>query len=515
MEQGEPIELGRVAAFRVGSLRIDPPVRQAIAADGSAETIEPRVLQVLIALVRARGRVVTRDDLILSCWDGRVVGDDAINRVIAKLRRLASENADGSFMIETITKVGYRLIEEDLAGDRETVVAVSDTPAPDRRRLTLIGIGIGTIALSGTAAWLWNRHGIEPAPAEIAPLLDQATIAIQQGTAEGADQAIGLLRRAVAIRPDHADAWAMLAMTYAVAAQSRPEPTRNALRARTEQALERAGALTNGNGYAAIASALLIPQMGRWAKIERILAAAERNHPDLLPLLLAKAMLFASVGRCREAAQLVDRAARVAAPTPALVQTRVQMLWAAARGEEADRALIDAFDLYPTHFAVWFVRFHLLLFNGRAAEALAQVQNIDGRPIGVSEADFALLAEIAGVAAAPSSRSIDALTVKLMDQARRGTGYAENAIQYLATLGRPELALDIADAYFFGRGFNIDERRFSPQQRTYTAREDRRSRFLFLPSTTAIRSSPRFGRLVEELGLEAYWRALGVQPDFR
>lgn len=515
MEKDEPIELGRVSEFRVGSLRVDPPLRQAVAEGGSAETVEPRVLQVLVALARARGAVVTRDDLMLSCWEGRVVGDDAINRVIGRLRRLAHDLAGGSFRIETIAKVGYRLIEEASSAGAGPAPATSAPPAPDHRRRTLIGVGLGTVALSGAAAWLWNRYGVDRVPAEIAPLLDQATIAIQQGSAEGADQAIGLLRRAVAIRPDNADAWGMLAMTYAVAAQSRLEPTRSALRARTEQAIERTDALASGNGYAAVASALLLPQIGHWVEIEGILGDAERRHPDLLPLLLAKAMLLASVGRCREAARLADRAAQLAAPTPALMQTRVQMLWAAERSEEADRALTDAFSLYPTHFAVWFVRFHLLLFTGRGNEALAHVQHVEGRPIGVPDEDFATLVEIARAMASSARKAVDELTVKLVAQARCGAGYAENAIQYVAMLGRPELAFDIAEAYFYGRGFAVEARRFAPQQRTYTAKGDRRTRFLFFPSTAAMRASPRFGRLMEELGIEAYWRKMQINPDFR
>ncbi|WP_297695100.1 hypothetical protein, partial [Phenylobacterium sp.] len=42
--------------------------------------LEPRVMQVLVALARERGEIVSRDDLIASCWAGRIVGEDAINR---------------------------------------------------------------------------------------------------------------------------------------------------------------------------------------------------------------------------------------------------------------------------------------------------------------------------------------------------------------------------------------------------------------------------------------------------
>lgn len=66
-------------------------------------------MQVLVVLHQAAGRVVSRDDLIARCWEGRIVGEDAINRVIWRLRRLSEADGGASLAIETIPKVGYRL----------------------------------------------------------------------------------------------------------------------------------------------------------------------------------------------------------------------------------------------------------------------------------------------------------------------------------------------------------------------------------------------------------------------
>ena len=64
---------------------------------------------VLVALHQADGQVVSRDELIARCWDGRVVGEDAINRAISRVRDLG-RSLDDAFQLETIAKVGYRLI---------------------------------------------------------------------------------------------------------------------------------------------------------------------------------------------------------------------------------------------------------------------------------------------------------------------------------------------------------------------------------------------------------------------
>ena len=104
-----PVRLPAASDFRLGRLRISPSACEAIR-DGERHHIEPRVMQVLVALVRAEGAVVSRHDLIQSCWDARVVGEDAISRCILKLRELADAGAGRTdFQIETIARIGYRL----------------------------------------------------------------------------------------------------------------------------------------------------------------------------------------------------------------------------------------------------------------------------------------------------------------------------------------------------------------------------------------------------------------------
>ncbi|MEZ0244768.1 MAG: transcriptional regulator, partial [Sphingomonas sp.] len=103
------IDLGDAQELRLGGVTVLPPLRTLRCADGSEQVIEPRVMQVLVALAEADGAIVTRDALTRRCWEGRIVGEDAINRVISRLRRSAGE-CGGAFRIETVNKVGYRLV---------------------------------------------------------------------------------------------------------------------------------------------------------------------------------------------------------------------------------------------------------------------------------------------------------------------------------------------------------------------------------------------------------------------
>ena len=76
---------------------------------GCSIHLQPRVMTVLVALAHSVGQPVSRETLIDLCWATVTVGEDALNRCIQRLRRLAETEGKGAFTIETIPKVGYRL----------------------------------------------------------------------------------------------------------------------------------------------------------------------------------------------------------------------------------------------------------------------------------------------------------------------------------------------------------------------------------------------------------------------
>jgi adenylate cyclase len=121
------IDLAREPVFAIGPLSVSPSTREVSAGD-IEEILEPRVMQVLVALARGAGAVVSRDDLVQSCWGGRIVGDDAVHRCIAKVRRLGE--ATGAFELETIPKVGYRLSEAESAASPTAAAPPAVASAP-------------------------------------------------------------------------------------------------------------------------------------------------------------------------------------------------------------------------------------------------------------------------------------------------------------------------------------------------------------------------------------------------
>lgn len=69
-------------------------------------------MAVLVHLANRSGEAVTREELENEVWRGLVVGYDALSNTISKLRKAFGDDRKQPKFIETIPKVGYRLIAE-------------------------------------------------------------------------------------------------------------------------------------------------------------------------------------------------------------------------------------------------------------------------------------------------------------------------------------------------------------------------------------------------------------------
>ena len=76
--------------------------------DGRAVEIEPKPLQVLVHLLENAGKLVTKDALIQAVWPGRIIGDAALTKCVARLREAIGDRDQR--LIKTHHRYGYRLI---------------------------------------------------------------------------------------------------------------------------------------------------------------------------------------------------------------------------------------------------------------------------------------------------------------------------------------------------------------------------------------------------------------------
>jgi TolB-like protein len=147
-----PVVLAYATPLSVGRLQIEPALRRVSRADGCDAILQPRIMQVLVALARADGAIVSRDDLLSACWPGVTVGEDALNRTIGLLRRLCDGLGEGRLKIETVAKVGYRLV----AADVRPAPATAEAPADAEPVLAVLAFD----NLSGDPDFLYFSDGV-------------------------------------------------------------------------------------------------------------------------------------------------------------------------------------------------------------------------------------------------------------------------------------------------------------------------------------------------------------------
>jgi TolB-like protein len=79
--------------------------------DGSKPiAIEPQVFDLLVYLLQNRDRVVSKDDLIASVWEGRIVSDSTLTSRINAARRALSDSGEDQRLIRTIPRKGFRFV---------------------------------------------------------------------------------------------------------------------------------------------------------------------------------------------------------------------------------------------------------------------------------------------------------------------------------------------------------------------------------------------------------------------
>jgi Tol biopolymer transport system component/DNA-binding winged helix-turn-helix (wHTH) protein len=95
--------------FRLGDWLVDAGNHELLAAAGRVR-VQPRQMQLLLRLAREPGTVLRREQLLEEVWEGRYVNDEALSRAVAELRQLLADDPRAPRYIETVPKLGYRLI---------------------------------------------------------------------------------------------------------------------------------------------------------------------------------------------------------------------------------------------------------------------------------------------------------------------------------------------------------------------------------------------------------------------
>lgn len=142
--------------FRVAGWLIEP-LRLRVSRGDAAHLLEPKVMQVLVVLAHHAGDPVTRDLLMDTVWAGTVVTDDVLTRAVSELRKLFGDDPRRPHLIETIPKIGYRLIAPvepvPLAATPPPAPALPPPPAAMPRWVWPLAASLGAVLLVALFAW--------------------------------------------------------------------------------------------------------------------------------------------------------------------------------------------------------------------------------------------------------------------------------------------------------------------------------------------------------------------------
>jgi TolB-like protein len=129
--------------FAFGSFVVDVQ-RGTLAREGRLVAVSNKGLQLLLALLRAPGQVVSKADLMRAAWSDAAIEESNLSVQIAALRKQLGPTADGGEWIATIPRSGYRFIgsvTSHSATDRTSGAGTEGEHRPSIAVLPFINLG--------------------------------------------------------------------------------------------------------------------------------------------------------------------------------------------------------------------------------------------------------------------------------------------------------------------------------------------------------------------------------------
>ncbi len=378
------------------------------------------------------------------------------------------------------------------------------------RRGVLMAAGAGTVVLGGVAAWQIHSRPQESGEAKL--LLQKGLDALQSNDAlDTADrgsslQAIALLTDATKANPHSAMAWGGLAMAYAARKKSVPLSERAGLDSRARSAAKTALNLDAHEPRALGALLMLHPAHRNWLAAEHAARKTLQEHPPAPILLFILSDVLGHVGRWRDATEVSKKFDRKKFLIPGADRKVIINLWCSGDLQRADDALEIAVQHWPQHPQIWRIRLAYLMYSGRPSEALQILRNESERPPELT-ADFVktVTATAESLASQRDRRSAIETNLAFL---KTDPSKPHQIAQACAALGGKDEAIKILRGYYFAEG---EWAAVAPPG----GDQDRITSPLFQPPMASLWNDRTFTQLIEEIGLNAYWRRSGTKPDYQ
>lgn len=485
--------------LRVAGVNIDP-VRRRLDGPGGEVAVEPLVMQLLLQLVERQGQVLPRRELFDHLWGKAQVGDDSLNRLVGSLRKALDCTSAGAVLIETVPRVGYRLITEPAA------VRLARTS----RRTVLAGGASLLLAVGG----LWAARK-ESRRAEAQHWIHRGDVLLRDADPMQAGDALPPLRKALEIDSGNPTVLGLLALAEETRANNggsadAGESLRSAA-ASARAALQR----DPNEPHARLAMIDITAGSLDWAQMEDRLEALRRSAPANFHVLGSLASFLQAAGRTSKSWLYNEQAAALAPASPTPQWRRALRLWTAGRNEDALSLSERLLPLWPRHPLVWNARFMILAFTGRPKAAAAMLHNSVGPAANAHPVRVAQWLPTLEAFDDPSPARVAKARYANSAAAQLNPGQATFAAMALSQLGEIDAAFEVIDGLLLSEGPLVANRPIEPRSFIANSTSWCRTQWLFLPPLAAVRSDARFQELCAQIGLARYWRQRGIGPDTR
>ncbi|MCH2185232.1 winged helix-turn-helix domain-containing protein, partial [Myxococcota bacterium] len=122
--------LNQTARYRFGAFEVDSKRRELRRGPQSVD-VQPKVLDVIVHLIEARDRVVSRDELLDHLWGDAAVSEGVLTTAIHAARTALDDSAARAWAIKTVARRGYRFVAPVAEGDPQHSESISSTPASE------------------------------------------------------------------------------------------------------------------------------------------------------------------------------------------------------------------------------------------------------------------------------------------------------------------------------------------------------------------------------------------------
>jgi TolB-like protein/DNA-binding winged helix-turn-helix (wHTH) protein/Tfp pilus assembly protein PilF len=144
--------------YEFGPYRLDAAERL-LMRDGEAVPLQPKVFDLLLALVERHGHLLEKDELMKLVWPDVVVEEANLSTNISILRRTLGEDGNGRRFIETVPRRGYRFVAPVRNGQKMTVEPgiAEIAQAPNAQQETPVSAATEEAPARGAGRWAPGR----------------------------------------------------------------------------------------------------------------------------------------------------------------------------------------------------------------------------------------------------------------------------------------------------------------------------------------------------------------------